>query len=79
MNLKLAFVVLTLSLPLAGCGNKGPLILPQNPPPDEANLLPSIPPMDDATMPVDSVPPVPPADDAAVPVMPPPASVDGNG
>lgn len=91
MNLKLASVVIALSLPLAGCGNKGPLILPQNPPPVEANLLPTIPPMDDATLQVDGVPedgmpPVPPANDASsdeakIPATPPPPAPgdDGNG
>ena len=84
MNLKPAFVVLALSLPLAGCGNKGPLILPQNPPPAEADAIPSVraPPMDDVPVPVDDVPedvvpPVSPAQDAAVP--PPPVSGNGNG
>lgn len=36
MNLKLAAVLIALSLPLAGCGNKGPLVLP--PPPAEPML-----------------------------------------
>lgn len=87
MNLKLASVVLALlSLPLAGCGNKGPLVLPQNPPPAEADALPMLPPMDDATEPADAVPPatVPPAtipaDDANGDTPPPPAAGDdGNG
>ena len=73
MNLKPALLVLALSLPLAGCGNKGPLVLPQDAPPEAATPLLSIPPMDDATAPVDGVPP--PADDATVP----PPSDDGNG
>lgn len=80
MNLKPASVLLvSLSLSLAGCGNKGPLVLPQDPPPAEANLLPSLPPMDDATVPVDPVPAPPPVDDAEVPPPPPAASDDGNG
>lgn len=81
MNLKSALLVLALSLPLAGCGNKGPLVLPQDPPSAESTLLPSLPPMDDATVPVDTVPapPPPPADDTEV--APPPAAAgdDGNG
>ncbi len=69
MNLKMPFVirasvVLALSLPLAGCGNKGPLVLPQNPPPTEMGALPVMPPPDDATVPAE---------------VPPPASDDGNG
>ncbi len=80
MNLKPAFVILALSLPLAGCGNKGPLILPQDPPPTEARMLPAMPPMDDVGVPVDGAPPAPPAsDDATVPLPPPPAGGDGNG
>ena len=88
MNLKLATVVIALSLPLAGCGNKGPLVLPQNPPPAEAGPLLALPPMDDATLPVDAVPadgtpPAPATDDASdskgdVPPPPPPAA-GGNG
>jgi predicted small lipoprotein YifL len=83
MNLKLASVVLALlSLPLAGCGNKGPLVLPQTPPPAEEDLQPSLPPMDDATAPIegvsDDVPP--PADDTVDPATPPPPDGDdGNG
>ena len=84
MNLKPASLLLAwLSLPLAGCGNKGPLVLPQDPPPAEASaeadLLPSLPPMDDATPPVDTTPAPPPVDDAEVPPPPPAASDDGNG
>ena len=84
MNLKLASVVLALlSLPLAGCGNKGPLVLPQTPPAEEADALPMAPPVDDATVPADAVPAdavpaaTPPADDDLTP--PPAASDDGNG
>ena len=77
MNLKPALLVLALSLPLAGCGNKGPLILPQDPPPEAARPLLTMPPMDDASAPVDGVPPAPPADDATVPPLPP--SDNGNG
>ena len=77
MNLKPASVFLVLlSLSLPGCGNKGPLVLPQDPPPAEATSLPSLPPMDAATVPVDTVP-APPAADTEVP--PPPAGDDGNG
>ena len=46
------------------------------PPPAEATSLPSLPPMDAATLPVDTVP-APPAADTEVP--PPPAGDDGNG
>lgn len=79
MNLKTALLVLALSLPLAGCGNKGPLVLAQDPPPQAAAPLLSMPPMNDATAPVDGVPP--PADDATAPVqgVPPPPGDDGNG
>lgn len=81
MNLKPAFVVLALSLPLAGCGNKGPLILPQSPPAEASPLSPA-PPVDATMAPVDGSPipveDVPPADDAETP-PPPPAGDDGDG
>ena len=71
MNLKMssaicATVFIALSLPLAGCGNKGPLVLPPNPPPAEAEALPAIPPVEDATAPVEAVP-----EDGAAPPTPP--------
>lgn len=77
MNLKSALLVLALSLPLAGCGNKGPLVLPQNPPPVGSSLLPSMPPMDPARVPPEDAPDdgVAPADDTTAP----PAGDDGNG
>ena len=90
MNLKLASVVIALSLPLAGCGNKGPLVLSQNPPPEDAPMLPMLPSMSDA-LPLEGVPedspPIPttdgaPADPPATPPATPPvpaASDNGNG
>ena len=81
MNLKTAMLVIALSLPLAGCGNKGPLILPSNPPPAEADALPVLPPEDDTSVPVDGVPeegtPADPTEETPVP--PPAASDDGDG
>jgi predicted small lipoprotein YifL len=87
MNLKMSFVthtalVVALSLSLAACGNKGPLILPSNPPPMEADES-SPTPTDDATLPVETPTDAPvndanDADDDAPP-PPPPASDDGNG
>lgn len=75
-----ATLVVALLLPLAGCGNKGPLVLPPNPPPLEADSIPMTPPADDASVPVDSAPeeatPVPPTDETP---PPPAASDDGNG
>lgn len=71
-------LVVALSLSLAACGNKGPLFLPSNPPPMEADE-PSTP-LDDATVPAD-VPADAPVDDAngTDPETPPPASDDdGN-
>lgn len=74
-------LVVALSLPLAGCGNKGPLVLPQNPPPVEVDAMPIVPPADDASLPVDSVPeegtPAAPTEDTPAP--PPATSDDGNG
>lgn len=81
MNLKPAMLVIALSLPLAGCGNKGPLVLPSNPPPEQAEALPVDAPADDASVPVDSAPidgtPAEPTDDT--PVRAPATSDDGNG
>jgi len=90
MNLKLATVLIAWSLPLAGCGNKGPLMLPQSPPPAKAEPLLALPPMDAATLPVEAVPadgpPAAPPTDAASdgkgnvpPPPPPPAAGNGNG
>lgn len=91
MNLKLAAVLIALSLPLTGCGNKGPLMLPQSLPPAETEPLLSLPPLDAASLPVDAVPAdstpaAPPTDDASdgkgevlPPPPPPPASGNGNG
>lgn len=69
-----ASLVVALLLPLAGCGNKGPLVLPQNPPAENASaestpMLPTLPPMGE-TLPLDGVPAddaPPPADDAPPP------------
>lgn len=81
MNLKSAMLVIALSLPLAGCGNKGPLILPSNPPPAEMDELPIAPPADDGSVPLDPVPETgTPAESSDVTPVPPPAtSDDGNG
>ena len=93
MNPKLATLLIALSLPLAGCGNKGPLVLPQKPVPVEADMLPVEPPADDATPADDAVDPagdtgveagadVPPATDATSDDETPPlpsATDDGNG
>ena len=38
MNLKTLAVLIALSLPLAGCGNKGPRVLPQKPVPVEESM-----------------------------------------
>lgn len=53
MKLKSAFLLMALSLPLAGCGNKGPLVLPQAPVPAEESV-PVEAPMDE--VPADPVP-----------------------
>ena len=74
MKLKSAFLLMALSLPLVGCGNKGPLVLPQAPvsvdapvPVNEAPAQPA---------PADAVTPQP----ATSPATPPdPAAQDGNG
>lgn len=58
MNLKTLAALIALSLPLAGCGNKGPLVLPSAPVPDEAPATEPVP-VDDVTEPealIDSAP-----------------------
>ncbi|MFD0738816.1 lipoprotein [Lysobacter koreensis] len=72
MNLKLAIALIALSLPLAGCGNKGPLVLPSKPVPVEADLLQAEPPADaastdDATAPPPAADALDPATDLATP------------
>ena len=85
-----ASLVVALLLPLSGCGNKGPLVLPQNPPAENAPaestpMLPTLPPMGE-TLPLDGVPAddaPPPADGVPAPPPSPPqvpgASDNGNG
>lgn len=41
MNPKLAIALIALTLPLAGCGNKGPLVLASPPEPAEAPATPA--------------------------------------
>lgn len=74
MNLKLATLLIALSLPLAGCGNKGPLVLPPKPVPVEADTLPIEPPADDAIPPVDADNAVDPAVDPSTDAVAPPAT-----
>ncbi|KGM53135.1 hypothetical protein N800_09805 [Lysobacter daejeonensis GH1-9] len=86
MKLKTAMLLIALSLPLAGCGNKGPLVLPQAPVPVD-ETAPVEAPVDEA--PVDPVPedattPDPAATDASAPPAaadpdPVPATQDGDG
>lgn len=84
MNLKMSFVthtalVVALSLSLVACGNKGPLFLPSDPPPMEADESPSTP-IDDATVPAE-IPTEAPVDDAtdSDPETPPPPASDDDG
>lgn len=89
MNPKLAIALIALSLPLAGCGNKGSLVLPQKPVPVEADT-PVEPPVDDTTTPTEANDAVDPAVDAStepatdatsddeVPPPPPPPTDGGN-
>ncbi len=82
MNLKLAAVLIALSLPLSGCGNKGPLVMAERPPPDLPVVEPPPP-----TEPTDSAPPAeiapPPAAEPASATPPlatvSPVSDDGDG
>ena len=82
MNPKLLVVLVALTLPLAACGNKGPLVRPSHAPPaqapDTTSPLPAPPPENGTTTPTDET--APPADttppDATTPANPPAA---GNG
>jgi len=58
MKLKVLFAVIALSLALAGCGNKGPLVLPSHPaagdvvaPPEAAPPAPTVPADEDTAIP----------------------------
>ena len=90
MNLKPLAVLLALTLPLAACGNKGPLVRPSHAPPapapDTTSPLPAPPPengtatpADDTAPPSDTTTPAgeatPPAD-TTTPANPP---AQGNG
>ncbi len=88
MNLKISCVIraaaiVVLAFSLAACGNKGPLVLAESPPAAQAQALPVIPPMDEATVPPDAMPedgtPVPPTSDDDTPVTPPPPASSGDG
>ena len=86
MKLKTAMLLIALSLPLAGCGNKGPLVLPQAPVPvDEA--VPADASVEEVAtdpVPTDTTTPDPAATDAPAPPTvadpdPLPAAQDGDG
>jgi hypothetical protein len=72
MNLKPLALLLALTLPLAACGNKGPLVRPSKAPPvqapDTTSPLPAPPPDTGTTPPADDT--TPPAD-TATPANPP--------
>ena len=87
MNPKLAIALIALTLPLAGCGNKGPLVLAQPPEPVVAPATAT------GEVPVEIAPDATPADVAPEPTPDPaefedvepdptdpePATDDGNG
>lgn len=84
MKLKTAMLLIALSLPLAGCGNKGPLVLPQAPVPVEETVpvtpvdeVPAEPVPADATAPDATVTDAQPEPTADTP--PDPAPQDGDG
>jgi predicted small lipoprotein YifL len=70
MNLKPLAVLLALTLPLAACGNKGPLVRPsKGAPPSQmpappADTLPAPPPAESTAPPADTTTPTPPPADA---------------
>lgn len=78
MNIKPLAVLIALTLPLAACGNKGPLVRPGTPSKHAHSVLPmgAPAPSDTTTPPEDTVPPAgtstPPADDTQAPTTPPP-------
>lgn len=89
MKLKTAMLLIALSLPLAGCGNKGPLVLPQAPVSVDETV--PVTPVDEVPaepVPADATAPDAPAPDATAPDVPPvptadtppdPAPQDGDG
>ena len=88
MNRLLLAVLLALTLPLAACGNKGPLVRPGNPMPPPTDTMPSdtlpAPPPDSSTAPPAGSTVAPPADSSTAPPAdtttptPPPADA-GHG
>jgi len=85
-SLRIAFIAAVLAT-LAGCGNKGPLMLPQKPVPVDPATVPATP---AGEVPAEAVPAeTAPATDTeeateaeietATPVEPPPSDDDGNG
>lgn len=73
MNLKTLVVLIALSLPLAGCGNKGPLVLPQKPVPVEESMPLEAPPEPADATGADA------ATDPAAPTADADATVDAEG
>ncbi|MGN6513372.1 MAG: LPS translocon maturation chaperone LptM [Lysobacteraceae bacterium] len=74
MNLKPLAAALVLTLPLAACGNKGPLVRASAQMPPTESPAPAGTPPEQATPPADDGDATPPADDASTP-----PSTDGNG
>ena len=89
MNPKLAIALIALTLPLAGCGNKGPLVMASPPAPEQAPATAAGEvPVEIAPDPIqDDVAPEPTTDPAGFedvepdpdPTDPEPATDDGNG
>lgn len=72
MKLKTTILMIALSLPLAGCGNKGPLVLPQAPVPDQT--VPVEPPVEAGAQPVPDAPPADPVPAEPAPAEPVPGT-----
>jgi hypothetical protein len=77
MNLKPLAVLLVLTLPLAACGNKGPLVRPSHAPPiDSTSPLPAPPPETGTTPPANDT--APPADKTPAETPPPDTTTPAN-
>ncbi|WP_460729697.1 LPS translocon maturation chaperone LptM [Lysobacter rhizosphaerae] len=85
-TLRIVFIAAALAT-LAGCGNKGPLVLPSAPPPTEPVTLPEPPaeaapaePAPDSVQPPPATPPAPETPEPPeIPPPPPAPGGDGNG
>jgi predicted small lipoprotein YifL len=77
---RIAFIAAVLAT-LAGCGNKGPLFLPSQPPPVDPATAPAVPAQDEPVLdtPAAPTPATPAPTDEPAPTTVPAPDEDGNG